>query len=175
LFLFPIIKKEKIYAFIDSQNLNLGIKNDVIRKGKVVYEGWNLDFQKFFVYLKEKYKVDKAFLFIGKIKGYDSLYRDLEESGYDMVFKPTVRNSRGKVKGNVDAELVLEVMLQYENYDKAIITSGDGDFYCLIKVLKEKGKLKNVLVPNRYAYSSLLIPFREDLRFLDDLQKKLGF
>lgn len=138
MFLFLIIKKEKVYAFIDSQNLNLGIKNNVKRKGKVVYKGWNLDFQKFFIYLKEKYNVDKAFLFIGKIKGYDSLYRNLKENGYKIVFKPTVRNSRGKVKGNVDAELVLEVMLQYENYDKAIIVSGDGDFYCLISVLKER-------------------------------------
>lgn len=37
--------KENNYAFIDSQNLNLSIKS----------LGWNLDFQKFRRYLKEKY------------------------------------------------------------------------------------------------------------------------
>lgn len=165
---------KKIYAFIDSQNLNLGIKNDVRRKGRVVYNGWDLDFRKFFIYLQEKYKVEKAFLFIGKIEGYESLYKKLEEYGYNIVFKPTVKNMGGRIKGNVDAELFLEVMLQYENYDSAIIVSGDGDFHCVIKVLKERDKLKNILVPNRYAYSSLLIPFREDVRFLDDLKRKLG-
>jgi uncharacterized LabA/DUF88 family protein len=102
------------------------------------------------------------------------LYKKLENIGYKMIFKPTIKNPGGKVKGNVDAELVLETMLQYENYDKAIIVSGDGDFYCLIKTLKYKNKLKYVLVPNRYAYSSLLIAFRRDLRFLDDLKEKLS-
>ena len=166
--------KTRIFAFIDSQNLNLGIKNNVRRKGKVVYRGWNLDFKKFYIYLNDKYKVEKAFLFIGKIHGYESLYKNLEEIGFNLIYKPTIKNSSGKVKGYVDAELVLEAMLQYKNYDKAIIVTGDGDFHCLIKVLKKNNKLKNIIVPNRYAYSSLLIPFRKEIRFLDDLKYKLG-
>jgi len=46
------------YAFIDSQNLNLGVKN----------QGWRLDFKKFRVYLAEKYCVKVAYLFIGYIQ-----------------------------------------------------------------------------------------------------------
>jgi uncharacterized LabA/DUF88 family protein len=38
----------------------------------------------------------------------------------------------GRVKGNVDAELVLHTMIEYDNYSKAIIISGDGDFFCLV-------------------------------------------
>ena len=49
------IKQNTVYAFIDSQNLNLGIRS----------LGWNLDFKRFRVYLKDKYDVKKAFLFIG--------------------------------------------------------------------------------------------------------------
>jgi hypothetical protein len=41
------------YAFIDSQNLNLSIKE----------LGWNLDFKRFRIYLQEKYSITKAFLF----------------------------------------------------------------------------------------------------------------
>ena len=33
-------------------------------------------------------------------------------------------------KENVDAELVLHAMIEYPNYDRAIIVTGDGDFYC---------------------------------------------
>jgi len=46
--------KENNYAFIDSQNLNLGIKS----------LGWKLDFVKFRRYLREKYGVVTAYLFI---------------------------------------------------------------------------------------------------------------
>lgn len=50
---------ENNYAFIDSNNLNLAIKDC----------GWELDFARFYVYLKDKYKVAKAFLFIGYVPG----------------------------------------------------------------------------------------------------------
>lgn len=44
------MKKELTnYAFIDGQNLNLGIKS----------LGWKLDFKKFRIYLEEKYAVKK--------------------------------------------------------------------------------------------------------------------
>jgi len=39
-------KKRRIYAFIDSKNLNLGVRNNVIKKGKIIYQGWKLDFIK---------------------------------------------------------------------------------------------------------------------------------
>ena len=29
-------KKRRIYAFIDSKNLNLGVRNNVIKKGKII-------------------------------------------------------------------------------------------------------------------------------------------
>lgn len=67
------------YAFIDSQNLNLSIQNT----------GWKLDFAKFRVYLTDKYYVTKAFLFIGYIPQNQSLYANLQQQGYILIFKPT--------------------------------------------------------------------------------------
>ena len=58
-------------------------------------------------------------------------------------------SERSKVKGNVDAELVFHTMVEWNNYDRAVIVSGDGDFYCLIEYLKMKGKLEKLLIPNR--------------------------
>lgn len=55
------MKKQNNYAFIDSQNLNLGVRNDVKRKGKVAYKGWHLDYKKFRRFLSDKYRVQTAF------------------------------------------------------------------------------------------------------------------
>jgi uncharacterized LabA/DUF88 family protein len=143
----------KTYAFIDSQNLNLGVKS----------QGWKLDWRKFRQYLRNKYNASKAYLFIGKVPGNESLYGFLEESGYILIFKPTLErldHGKTKIKGNVDAELVLHAMIEFNNYHKAIIVSGDGDFHCLIEHLVKKRKLLKILAPTKH-YSSLLRSFNE--------------
>ena len=97
------------YAFIDSQNLNLAVQE----------QGWKLDFKRFRKYLEDKYRVSKAFLFIGYMPTQQSLYTALQEYGYVLVFKPTLTLAEGRVKGNVDAELVLHAMIEFPNYDQA--------------------------------------------------------
>jgi len=154
-------KKEVVYAFIDSQNLNLGTSKDIIKNGKLIYKGWKLDFRKFRHYLTDKFKAEKAFLFIGFIKKNRKLYRFLKSCGYEMVFKPTVNDEQGKPKGNVDAEIVLHsAVIQYPFFDKAVIVSGDGDFYCLHQYLEEKKKLFKIIIPNKHSESSLLDQFQ---------------
>ncbi|MFA5776251.1 MAG: NYN domain-containing protein [Patescibacteria group bacterium] len=140
--------QKPIYAFIDSQNLNLGVRS----------QGWVLDFRKFRIHLKDKYGVQKAFLFIGYIPDKQPLYDYLKSSGFTLIFKPTVEKTViGEVttKGNVDAELVLYCMIEIPNYSKAVIVSGDGDFYCLVEYLQKKNRLLKIITPNQ-KYSSLL-------------------
>jgi len=144
-------KISKVFAFIDSQNLNLGVQS----------QGWKLDWRKFRQYLRNKYGVDKAYLFIGQVAGNESLYAFLQESGYILIFKPTLEQHEKngtKIKGNVDSELVLHSMVQLNNYQKAIIVSGDGDFHCLVEYLERMGKLLKILTPTKH-YSSLLRKF----------------
>jgi len=163
--------EKRIYAFIDSQNLNLGIRS----------QGWRLDWRKFRQYLRNKYNVTKAYIFIGHVAGNEALYASLQESGYILIFKPTLEFSKkGKVtvKGNIDAELVLHSMIQYRNYDEAILVSGDGDFFCLIEYLEANKKLLKVFAPTKH-YSSLLRKFNNDIVRIDLLkcsleQKKTG-
>ena len=159
-------KGEKNYAFIDSNNLNLAIKDC----------GWELDFARFYIYLKDKYKVKKVFLFIGYVTGNETLYTFLQKAGYIVVFKPTLKyKQQGEIhtKGNVDAELVLHTMIEYPNYNKAIIVSGDGDFHCLIEYLEKKEKLGRIIIPNRKAYSQLLGKFRKYMDYVNNLRNKL--
>ena len=160
-------KRENNYAFIDSQNLNLSIRA----------LGWKLDFKRFRVHLREKYGVSKAFLFIGYVEGNNDLYTSLQDSGFICIFKPTLEYKDGTTKGNCDAELVLQAMIEYVNYNKAVVVTGDGDFYCLVKYLIEKGKLEAVLIPNKFKYSALLRfkILRQHLRFMNDLKEKLEY
>ncbi|OGH16150.1 MAG: hypothetical protein A3C30_02845 [Candidatus Levybacteria bacterium RIFCSPHIGHO2_02_FULL_40_18] len=167
-------KREKVYAFIDSQNLNLGTSKDIYRGKKRVYRGWKIDFGKFRKYLSDKFRIEKAFLFIGYIKQNEKMYRRLRSYGYDLVFKPTVRDNQGKAKGNVDAELVLyAAKIEFDNYDKAIIVSGDGDFYCLHEYLKKNKKLLRIIIPNVKSESSLLKTFQEYKTFIIYDRQKL--
>ena len=155
------------YAFIDSQNLNLGTSKDIYRGKQLVYRGWRLDFKKFRIYLSDKYRAERAFLFIGYIKQNELLYKKLKSYGYTLVYKPTVKDNFGKAKGNIDAELVLHASaIEYANYDQAVVVSGDGDFYCLHKFLLKKGKLRAIIIPNRKSESSLLREFQEYKHFL---------
>ncbi|MBI4844961.1 MAG: NYN domain-containing protein [Candidatus Omnitrophica bacterium] len=157
--------KENNYAFIDSQNLNLSIRD----------QGWNLDFRRFRRYLEEKYNACKAFIFIGYMATNESLYIALQDYGYILVFKPTLNLPDGKPKGNIDAELVLHTMIEYPHYDKAVIVTGDGDFHCLIEHLKKHNKLRRIIIPNREKFSSLLRKFAVDMTFMNDLRQKLEY
>jgi len=155
------------YAFIDSQNLNLGIRE----------LGWKLDYKRFRTYLREKYNVEKAYLFIGFMVQNTTMYAALQDAGFICIFRPTLTYKDGTTKGNCDAELVLHTMIEFPNYDKAIIVSGDGDFQCLAKYLHEQDKLGAILVPNQKKYSALLKfdVFKPYIRFVSDLQRKLAY
>lgn len=154
------------YAFIDSQNLYMGVKD----------QGWRLDYHRFRIYLKDKYQVKKAFLFIGYLPGNEALYTRFQEAGFIVVFKPTLEIKKGKkieIKGNVDAELILHAMIELKIFYKAIIVSGDGDFHCLLEFLVQKNKLLKLLVPNKHGFSRLLRKFREYAVFIEDLKYKI--
>lgn len=167
-------KRGVIYAFIDSQNLNLGTSKDIYKGEKLIYKGWRLDFKKFRRYLLDKFRVTKAFLFIGYIPSNKSLYRNLRSYNYDLVFKPTVKDNQGKPKGNVDAELVLHAAaIEYPRYDLAVIVAGDGDYRCLYEFLIKQKKLLRVVIPNAKSESSLLKPFQQYKTFIINERQKL--
>jgi len=174
-------KKKNNYAFIDSQNLNLGTQR----------MGWKLDWRKFRQYLKDKHDVSHAYMFIGYMQENEALYEYMHELGYLIVLKPTIdittsqeesgdkknhkdEKEKHTIKGNVDAELVLYALKEMPNYDQAIIVSGDGDFFSLAEYLEEQGRLKNILTPN-WQYSTLLKIFESKIIRMDQMRKQLEY
>lgn len=178
-------KRPNVYAFIDSQNLNLGVQR----------MGWKLDWRKFRQFLTDEYHVTKSYMFIGYMSENESMYEYMHELGYLVVLKPTVdvkilhsqtndtvqtqpvkesEDQKPIIKGNVDVELVLFAMKEIDNYDKAIIVSGDGDFFSLAEYLVEKNKLLHILTPN-WQYSSLLKSYEPKIVRLDQMRRKLAY
>ena len=154
------------YAFIDSQNLNLGTQE----------LGWKLDYRKFRVYLKEKYHVERPYLFIGFVALNQKLYDRLQECGFFLKFKPTIPDMDGRIKGNIDADLVLSAILEIDNYDKAVIVSSDGDFYSLVQHLYTIRKLETVLSPDIENCSGLLKQTaKEKIQFMNELRNLLEY
>ena len=153
-------------AFIDGQNLYLAI-NEL---------GWKLDYKRFRVYLREKYGIEKAYMFMGFLPTNQELYNFLQTVGFILIFKPILENAWDKIKGNCDAELVLQAMIDLKDYNKALIVTGDGDFYCLVKHLDTENKLLKVLAPSPKNCSSLLRKVAgKKISFVSDLRQKMKY
>jgi uncharacterized LabA/DUF88 family protein len=170
------------FAFIDNQNLNLGVQK----------MGWKMNWRRFREFLRDQYGVEKAFMFIGYMPNFEELYQQMHDHGFLVVLKPTLEmfnapiegapaKPEGKadekkppVKGNVDAELVLYAVKEMPNYDKAVIVSGDGDFYSLVEYLDQSKKLLHLMTPN-WQYSSLLKPYEPFIVRIDQHRRELEY
>lgn len=177
-------RQKQVYAFIDSQNLVVSVQK----------LGWKIDWRKFREYLVEKYGVTKAFMFIGYVPEFENMYVQLHDAGYMVVLKPTFDMTRPrpemsdkpdarsatdkdddkKTKGNIDADLVLWAMKELKNYHKAVIVSGDGDFYSLVEYLEQEGKLLKILAPTGH-YSSLYNAYESYVDRIDQHRRELAY
>jgi uncharacterized LabA/DUF88 family protein len=143
------VNKKKNYAFIDGQNLYLGVRQD----------GWSIDFRKFRTYLRDKYDVDKAYYFLGYISPeMIKINRKLKEAGFILSFREHSRLLKSNKKGNVDCDIVFSIMEKIadgEEFGQVVLVSGDGDYIKLVDYLLRKDKFKKVLFPNKKYSSSL--------------------
>ena len=88
-------------AFVDGQNLYLGTKE----------ENWIVNLAKFRIYLKDKYAVSEAYYFLGYVNNdNEDLYNEIQKAGFIVVFKEHTSKLLAKKKGNVDTDIVFEIM-----------------------------------------------------------------
>lgn len=163
--------KEKNIAFIDGQNLHLGISS----------ENWSIDLNKFRIFLKDKYDVTEAYYFLGFISEEEQdLYNSLQKAWFIVSFREHSSALKWKKKWNVDVDLVFEVMkkiIEKDRFDKIILVSGDGDYIKLVNYLISKQLLKKILFPNG-KYSSLYKKIKSNYWVnlsLKDIKKKIQY
>ncbi len=145
-----IEEKTKInIAYIDATNLDKALRNHL---------NWKLDYKRFRVWLKEKYKVDKAYIFIGLIPKYKDLYTYLQSCGFELEFKDVIY-AGGVPKGNCDSDLLMKASSDFYvgNLNKAILVASDGDYAPLVKVLLAGEKLEVILSPSTVEKCSILL------------------
>ncbi|MBM3119779.1 MAG: NYN domain-containing protein [Chloroflexi bacterium] len=164
------------YAFIDGNNLRLTFQELKI----------DLPLDKLISYLQKRHNVTKAYYFIGHIPALQHHYDELSAFGYTMKHRQPSRQAskwdtcpqcghyyeaqKRKLKCDCDADIVLQVMDDINDYTKAIIISSDGDFDNLVKRLIASDKLDMVIAPCKKGCSALLVKAaRGRIAFLDEL------
>jgi uncharacterized LabA/DUF88 family protein len=149
-------------AFIDGQNLYMNTHA----------HGWTVDLVRFRVYLHDKYRVDKAYYFMGVYDGKNQqMYDSIQSAGYVLVFREHAGSQVSKKKGNVDTDVVFYMMravADKEKFDQVLLISGDGDYWRVVDYLIGKKKFAKLLAPNKKSISSLYKRIPDSFRdFLD--------
>jgi len=143
--------EERNLAFLDGQNLYMGTRSD--------NPAWIIDLMKFRIYLLKKYKVSKAYYFLGFVdEKYQDLYEEIQRANFILVFRQHHNSMLGKKKGNVDSDIIFNIMKKLykkEPFDKVLLVSGDGDYKQLVDFLIKENRFKKILFPNKRYASSL--------------------
>lgn len=116
--------------------------------------GWDIDFKKVIDFYKSRYELLRAYYYTAVPAEGDSPIRllidYLDYNGWTVVQKPTknfMSEGRQKVKGNMDGEIIVDIMkLAFKGrIDEIVLFSGDGDFKYLINAIKEEGVKVNIV------------------------------
>src|SRR3989338_2650386 len=138
-------------AFVDGQNVHMSTMT--------ADAPWRIDLARFRVYLKQKYRVGKAYYFLGFAQEeYQELYEEIQEAGFILQFREHSSAMLGKKKGNVDTDIVFAIMKKLyrkEAFDKVVLVSGDGDYKQLVDFLIEENRFEKILFPDSQRASSL--------------------
>ena len=136
-------------AYIDAANLDRAVRD----------LHWKLDYKRFRVWLKDKYKIERAYIFIGLIPKHKDLYAYFQECGFTVIFKEVIYQGNGSPKGNCDTDLIMQAIDDaYEgNLDRALLVSSDGDYAPLVKKLQSREQFLGILSPAPAKKCSILL------------------
>lgn len=71
-------------------------------------------------------------------------YRKLQSFGYRLHLKPVKLyyedDGTTRRKANCDVEMAFYAMKEYQQYDRVLVLSGDGDFLPILKYFRQEGK-----------------------------------
>ncbi len=168
------IKRRRLdaYAFIDASNIIYGTRD----------EGWKVDFQKLFKYLKERYRCKKIYYFAGldrKNRKQLKFYNRLKVFGYILILKPvkiyTQNNGKKVRKANCDVDLTFYAMRDKDKFERGVFLTGDGDFIILLKYLRNIGKQINIIANGKRTAKEIRQFLRGDFTPMNSLKAIISF
>ncbi len=128
-------------------------------------EGWFADPKKVLDYIENNIgSIEDAYYYVGQDAPPETKQQAFLDAipsmGYTLVtkqIKTIFDNKTGatKKKANLDIEIVLDMFNTIENYDYAVLISGDGDFERALTLLRSRGKKFSVIATDKYMSREL--------------------
>ncbi|MFX0063497.1 MAG: NYN domain-containing protein [Candidatus Hermodarchaeota archaeon] len=139
----------RVALFIDGGNMyhaakKLGFKVDFLRLKNYFVSSEAELFQAFYYAA-----FDASQAFIMRILDW------LRHNGFIVVTKEVKKFPGSFMKGNLDVELVIDMLTTADNYDTAVLFSGDGDFTRCVEELQNRGKKIHVVSTEKTSPSLL--------------------
>lgn len=104
-------------------------------------------------------------------------YHKLLSFGYKLFLKPvkTYNQEDGstKRKANCDVDMAFHLMKEKDNFEQAVVLSGDGDFLPVLKHLREEGKKVIILGRGNRTAKEIKQFAGADFRDFEYLREKL--
>jgi uncharacterized LabA/DUF88 family protein len=167
------LRQNRVSIFVDGANMFYTQKKGL---------GWFFDPGKLLVVLKGVFELTDAYWFMGVKKPMEmrdeNFIRFLTHAGYVVRTKTlkTIYDSASgdsTQKANLDIEIAIDMFNTVENYDKAILVSGDGDFERALELLRSRGKAICVVSTQNWIASELRMAVGSHFIDLQDLRNQI--
>ena len=145
----------KVAVFLDGSNFFFMQKD----------EGWFADPKKILSYIDSNIgTVEDAYYYVGQDAPPETKQQAfldaIPQMGYTLVTKQIktifdTKTGATKKKANLDIEIVLDMFNTIDNYDYAVLISGDGDFERALTLLRSRGKKFTVIATDKYMSKEL--------------------
>ncbi len=156
----------KVAVFIDAANV-IHCHRDI---------GWKVDYKKVKKYFEGRCQLTGIYYYSAYFEesaGQRSFFEMLDRKGYIVRTKKIrkIRDDDGnmRLKGNCDTDIVVDAVASLEQYDTAVLMSGDSDFVSLVNLLKGRGKSVIVISTRGHIAKDLINAAGENAYF--DLKK----
>lgn len=110
---------------------------------------WEIDFEKVYSYFSSHFALYNCFFYAAEpLEEEDEKrieYQNMTLQGYTMRLKrlKEIRDKTGEIvakKANLDIEMAVDMFATKDNYDIAVLFSGDSDFVRVVELLRTYGK-----------------------------------
>jgi uncharacterized LabA/DUF88 family protein len=144
----------RIAVFVDGSNLFYLTRHRL---------GWDIDYEKLLQFISQWGDIADAYFYNGINPSRETgpqFFDYLCNVGFSVITKNTKeifdeRSGKFKIKANLDIEIVLDMFNTIDNYDLAVLISGDSDFERSLQQLKARGKRFKIMSSNGFMSREL--------------------
>ena len=156
----------RVAIMIDGANLYFGAKNLDIQ----------IDYAKLLDLLKGESELAFARIYLATSDDQNQygFLHHVQQSGFEVKSKALIRRRDGSAKGNLDGEMITDLMLEQEQFDTVVLVTGDSDFAYTVATLKQRQGVRVEVMGLWQNTSSTLIEAADKFINLADIQNQVS-